>query len=100
MNNYSNLTTEMLLDFEVLPREAIALSPSVIDEAATLSAQITNPQRQWQTYLNALGLFGFQEWLAQRDSAIKIEPEKTSLFKPEIANIIDAVIDLTINNFF
>lgn len=99
MNNYSNLTTEMLLDFEVLPRETISLSPSAIDEAATLSAQITNPQRQWQTYLNALGLFGFQEWLAQRDSAIKIEPEKTSLFKPEIANIIDAVIDLTINDF-
>jgi hypothetical protein len=89
----------MLLDFEVLPLETITLSPAAIDEAVTLSAQITNPQRQWQTYLNALGLFGFQEWLVQRDSLIEIEREKTSLFKPEIANVIEAVIDLTINNF-
>ena len=81
MNNYSNFTAEMLLDFEVLPIETIPLSPVAIDRAATLSAQISNPQRQWQTYLNGLALFGFQEWLAQRDSAIKIDPEKTSLFK-------------------
>lgn len=99
MNNYSNLTAEMWLDFEVLPIETITLSPAAIDRAATLSAQIPNPQRQWQTYLNTLGMFGFQEWLAQRDSAIKIEVEKTSIFKPEIANVIEAVIDLIINNF-
>lgn len=99
MNNYSNFTAEMLLDFEVLPIETIPLSPVAIDRAATLSAQISNPQRQWQTYLNGLALFGFQEWLAQRDSAIKIDPEKTSLFKPEIANVIEGVIDLTINSF-
>ncbi len=99
MNNYSNFTAEMWLDFEALPIETIPLSPAAIDRAATLSAQIPNPQRQWQTYLNALGLFGFQEWLAQRDSVIKIEREKTSLFKPEIANISEAFIDLEVNNF-
>ncbi|MCP2732134.1 DUF1822 family protein [Limnofasciculus baicalensis] len=99
MNNYSNFTTEMLLDFEVLPIETIPLSPVAIDRGAKLSAQIPNAQRQWQTYLNGLALFGFQEWLAQRDSLIEIEVEKSSLFKPEIANFIEAIIDLKINNF-
>ena len=99
MNNYSNLTAEILLDFEALPLEAIALSPAAINEAVKLSAQLPNAQRQWQTYLNALALFGFQEWLAERDSLIKINPEKSSLFKPAIANVIEPVIDLKINNF-
>ncbi|HBE20053.1 MAG TPA: hypothetical protein DEG17_00820 [Cyanobacteria bacterium UBA11149] len=99
MNNSSNLITQMWLDFEALSVDTIALSPEAIDKSVTLSAQILNPQRQWQTYLNGLALFGFQEWLAQRDSVIEIEPEKSSLFKPSLANVIEGVIDLTINNF-
>lgn len=99
MNNYSNLSTQMWLDFEALSVDTIPLSPEAIDKSVKLSAQIPHPQRQWQTYLHGLALFGFQSWLAERDSVIEIEPEKSSLFNPALSNVIEGVIDLNINNF-
>ena len=62
--NYSlNRTAQIWLDFEPLATESVNLSPEVVDQAVALSLNIPNEERQWQTYLNALALFGFEEWL-------------------------------------
>ncbi len=57
---------KMLLDFEALQAETIALEPTHIDQALHLCSQIQDEERQWQTYLNALALFSFEQWLSDR----------------------------------
>jgi hypothetical protein len=89
----------MWLDFEVLPTEAIDLSPAIFDQALTLSSQIPNEERQWQTYLNALALGGFEEWLGSRATDLTLNQEQCSILQPSIANVIDAVSHLKVGEF-
>ena len=72
MTNYNHDTDNLLLDFESITEADITLTPEQIDRAVELSNPILNPQHQWQTYLNALALFGFTDWLQDRDSAIEV----------------------------
>ncbi|MBE9126752.1 MULTISPECIES: DUF1822 family protein [unclassified Coleofasciculus] len=99
MTHYSNLTTQMELDFEALAVESIELSLEAIDQAAELATQIPNEQRQWQTYLNALALFSFEQWLAERSPEMRVNKEECSLFQPAMANSIEAVFNLKVHGF-
>ncbi|KYC42380.1 hypothetical protein WA1_20645 [Scytonema hofmannii PCC 7110] len=49
----------------ILP-ESIWLEPEHFYQATQISNRIMNETQQWQTYLNSLGLFGFEEWLTAR----------------------------------
>ncbi len=99
MTNSMNSTTSIWLDFEDISTEAVELSTEMIDQAVELSSNILNEQRQWQTYLNALALFGFEEWLEQRATELSINREQCSLMQPAAANAIEAVCNLTVNDF-
>ena len=99
MNNAPDYTTQMLLDFEVLPTEIVDLSPEAIDQAVELSLQIPNEEQQWQTYLNVLALYGFEEWLGTRATDLTINREHCSVLQPAMANAIEAVCNLTVNDF-
>lgn len=99
MNNYLNSTTKVLLDFEAFSPETIDLSPGSIDEAVELSSTIPNEQQQWQTYLNILALNAFEEWLELRAIDLVINRENCSILNPAMANVIDAVCNLQVNNF-
>ena len=99
MINSSEYTTEMFLDFEVLPIEAIDLSSEVIQEAVELSTQILNEERQWQTYLNVLALGSFQHWLGSRAPELTINRDQCSVLKPATANAIEAACNLKVNGF-
>lgn len=89
---------DLLFDFEVLP-QAIALEPQHIDKAMQLSSQLPNEAQQWQTYLNALALFSFEQWLSERAAEIPIERERCSVLQPRHANVIDAVCNLRVGEF-
>lgn len=98
--NYSlNRTAQIWLDFEPLATESVNLSPEVVDEAVALSLNIPNEERQWQTYLNALALFGFEEWLEGRSADVTINREQCSVLQPSLANAIEAVCNLNVNGF-
>ena len=99
MTNFSNRTAQMGRDFEVLPTEAIDLSPAIFDLAINLSAKITNEERQWQTYLNALALGGFEEWLGDRSTDLTVNKEQCTLFQPSTTSAIDAVSNLYVGDF-
>src|ERR687885_2493417 len=99
MNNAPDYTTQMLLDFEVLPTEIVDLSPEAIDQAVELSLQIPNEERQWQTYLNVLALYGFEEWLGTRTTDLIINREHCSVLQPAMANAIEAVCNLKVGEF-
>ena len=87
-----------LMDFEPLPIQAVALSQQHFDEAVAISDRVVSESRQWQTYLNALALFGFQEWFAEQAPDLTLDWRHCSLFKPSYANLIEAAYDLRIND--
>ena len=99
MTNYNSETNNLLLDFESLPKTGIALSSAQIDRAVELSDRLINPERQWQTYLNALALFGFETWIQERDSSLTINSANCSIKQPSYATFIDGVFNLEVGNF-
>lgn len=99
MTTSPNPTAPIWLDFEALSTEAVDLSPEAIIQAAQLSAQIPHEERQWQTYLNALALFGFEQWLEERATELNIERDDCSVLQPSQANAIEAVCNLKVNGF-
>jgi hypothetical protein len=99
MTNYFSNFNNPMLDFEALPVEAIALAPEQIDRAAQLSSQLPDGGRQWQTYLNALALFGFEQWLRERGGDLYLNTERCSLLQPWGANVLEAVCHLEVGEF-
>jgi len=99
MTNYPRNLIEELFEYEAWSAEAITLEPDEIDQAVQLSSQITNETRKWQAYLNALALFGFDEWLNERTRDIPVDRENCSALQPQYANVIDAVCNLRVGEF-
>ncbi len=96
MSNYDDL----LLDFDYLAEDTIALESEQLQQAAELSSHIVKSAGQWQTYLNALALYGFEQWLRERDTELGIDRQNCSLMQPAIANAIDgAVGNLQVGDF-
>lgn len=99
MTNSRNLTAQTLRDFDVLSTEAIPLADAIIDQALNLSSNIPNEERQWQTYLNALALGGFEEWLESRVTELTVDKEQCTLLQPPLANTIDAISNVNVGEF-
>jgi hypothetical protein len=66
-----------LPEWEELPIEMVELSDDYLTWAVQQSQTVANPEDQWQRYLQALGVAGLREWLAERapDLAIIDCPE-------------------------
>ncbi len=94
-----NSDKNLLLDFESLSEAGIALSSKQIDRAIELSDRVIDPKRQWQTYLNALALFGFEDWLQSRDNSLSINSDNCSVKHPSYASFIDGVFNLEVGEF-
>jgi hypothetical protein len=99
MTNYYWETDDLFLDFDASPLGAIALEPDAINRAVELSNRVTERERQWQTYLNALALFGFESWLEERDSNLTVNLEGCSIQNGRYANFVDGVFNLTVGEF-
>ena len=99
MTYYSNNLAALELEFEALPVEAIALEPANIDRAIQISSLIPHETQQWQTYLNALALFGFEQWLSLRASDIVLESTNSTVLQPQYASVIQAVCNLRAGAF-
>ncbi len=99
MTNYNIETDNLLLDFESFSETGIELSDEQIDRAVELSDRIIDPERQWQTYLNSLALFGFTAWLEERDNTLVINSDSCSVMQPSYASYIDGVFNLTVGEY-
>ena len=69
------------INFSLLMPEVIDLEPEYFQQAREMSNKVTGEANQWQTYLNALALQGFEQWLSQR-----IPEQKLSRVSNEIAD--------------
>ncbi|MBE9044833.1 DUF1822 family protein [Pleurocapsales cyanobacterium LEGE 10410] len=94
MTNYN-----LALEFESFLETGIELSSAQVDRAVELSDRLLDSERQWQTYLNALALFGFETWLAERDDSLVIDDANCSVMQPSYANYIDGVFNLTVGEY-
>ncbi|MEB3278629.1 MAG: DUF1822 family protein [Lyngbya sp.] len=95
----SSLLAEMSPGFESFSTTSISLSNQQIDRAIELSDPFQDESKKWYTYLNALALFGFENWLEERGDNFTVNSENCSIFHPEIANTIEAVCNLHVNQF-
>ncbi len=99
MNNSSTEVLAMNLEFEQLPPEAISLSRSQIDRAVELSTQIKDESFQWQTYLNALSLSAFENWLDSRGNYFNVNQDECTVLQPALANLIPTVANLKVGEY-
>jgi Protein of unknown function (DUF1822) len=94
-----NPNTDFLLDFEARSLASIFLYDESIQQALQISNTILNPSQKWQTYLNALALFGFEQWIRDRDLDLIIDRKQCSLLKPQYANFLEGVCNLKVGDF-
>ncbi len=77
----------------------IELQAQWLDRALTISENLHNASRQFNLYLQALALFSFESWIHIREPNLAINIANSSVFKPELANIIDVVYNLQVGDF-
>jgi hypothetical protein len=99
MINFNDDTDNLLLDFETFTEADIFLTSEQINRAVELSEPIVNTKQQWQTYLNALALEGFKNWLEERDFSMEINSANCSVTQPQYANYLDGVFNLEVGAF-
>lgn len=89
---------DLLDEIERVSDAAITLSPAQMRQAAELSRGLPDGE-QWQTYLNALALISFEEWLRRRAREVVLNRADCSLLHPSYAGTIPAVCNLNANQF-
>jgi hypothetical protein len=99
MSNLSSNTSQFQLDYELLSPDAVHLSSEQIIQAVDLSNKIPNLSRKWQTYINSLALFSFEEWLQERVDTCIIQRENCTVLQPALANTIPVVANLQVGEF-
>ncbi|MBD2324011.1 DUF1822 family protein [Desertifilum sp. FACHB-866] len=90
---------ERSLDPEILSESMISLKPAMIEQAMIGSRSISNPDQQWQTYLNTLVLFGVEQWFYQRVENTSPHQEQASILLPPYARVIPVVCHVVANDF-
>lgn len=98
MSDESMYTFDVLPEFEPLAPDAIALSPEAIDSAFALSQRSPQTENQWQIYLTALALKGFEQWLHDR---AELTPQRTNctILSSPVADATTAACNLQVNGF-
>jgi len=77
----------------------IWLEPEHFEEAKKISASNTDEARQWQSYLNALALLGFEQWVKEKTSNINVNRENCLIFHSDSTNTTDVVCNFDLNDF-
>lgn len=85
-------------DFISLPIELTTLKPDQIAQVQRLSQVAVSEAQQWQIYLNALGLFGFEQWLADR-STLSVDHQACSLFQSGYAALLPVATQVSVGPF-
>lgn len=90
-------STSISEEWEAISPRAIALTENQVEQARQHCQSIPDPVQQWQTYLNALALSGFEQWLHQRASDISIHSSQHSMVYA--SGVLPVIYNVTINDF-
>ena len=79
--------------------KVIWLEPEHFEGAKEISDQDLGETSQWKNYLNALALFGFEQWLRERVLDIKINRDNFRIFQANSTHVLDVVYNLSLGEF-
>ncbi|MBK4732301.1 DUF1822 family protein [Oxynema sp. CENA135] len=85
-------------DLRLFEPEEIALEAEDFDRAVQVSQSVVSEARQWQVYLNILGILALDRWVGDR-AKISLNLEKASVFEAAYAQTLDAVCNCELNGF-
>jgi len=88
-----------LTDTRALLPEVVELEVEYFEQAVRISNQVNSEPQQWQTYLNALALLSFEQWLGERVTDLALLKKNCSLSQPQYANVMEAVCNLQVGEF-
>ncbi|KST65374.1 DUF1822 family protein [Mastigocoleus testarum] len=77
----------------------IGLEPEDFEKAREISQEVNDERCRWQTYLNALALLGFAEWLQGQIPNVKINSDKCSVLQPECTTSSNTIYHLQVGAF-
>ncbi|MBD2464381.1 DUF1822 family protein [Oscillatoria sp. FACHB-1407] len=75
---FSFMDADARLDGEAIALDSISLSQAQIDQAVEQSQTVPADQ-QWQTYLDALALVGFEQWLSDRAPDLTLQASSNTV---------------------
>jgi hypothetical protein len=79
-----------------LSTATITLDDEQIEAAMSIARPIIDPDRQWQVYLNALALAGFEAWLTMRSPDLLFNAQDCPLFKSSPADRLPIAANLRV----
>lgn len=85
------------LDWATLSLDSITLTPDQIGQAIRQSQSCTHPDRQWQAYLHALALEGFQEWVRDRAPELPLTVDRPASASAIASEWVEGVRLLQVN---
>jgi Protein of unknown function (DUF1822) len=94
------------LDWDLLSETGIDLLPEQIDRAIQLSHQTAmsapidgSQDLEWQVYLNALALFGVEQWLEEWAPELGFNTSQCSLFQPNTHRCHNTITHVQVGRF-
>ena len=99
MSDESMYTFDVLPEFEPLAPDAIALTPEAMASALAITQRSPQTENQWQIYLTALALNGFEQWLHERASDLTAQRTHCTILSSATADATTAACNLQINGF-
>jgi len=91
------MSTDLFSDLEATLPSTIALTHTQLEQARQRSLMIQDSTQQWQTYLNTLALYGFEQWLHQRAGDISVNSFHTSSIQS--SEVFPIVCNIVVNEF-
>ena len=96
---YDSTTTDVWLDFGSLSPAGVLLPESSFLQAGQIGQAAIGEAQQWSVYLQALALFGFEEWLQDSHCPLPIRNQDCSTLQPSLANLLTATCNLQVGDF-
>ncbi|KST69417.1 DUF1822 family protein [Mastigocoleus testarum] len=95
---YSLLNNPKYLGLNLEPL-IIPLQSKYFDKARKISEKVTGERNQWKTYLSAIALFAFEEYLQELIPDIQFDINDVSIFQLQHQNLTDTVCNTQLSNF-
>ena len=87
------------MTYHTLAPSGIVLRDSSFMQAGQLGQLAVSQEQQWSVYLQALALFGVEDWLQEHHCPLPTNSQDCTTLKPAAANLLTAVCNLRVGDF-
>jgi hypothetical protein len=90
---------DLIGNFAPVSIEAVKLSDEQIERALRLARAGIDESQQWNLYLQAIAVFGFQAWSSERAGHLSLRYQDCSTFKPAYGNLLNSACNLQLGEY-